>query len=243
MKRGQITLFVIIAILLVSAVGIVIYTQRERVGLMTPQINTEIRPINSFIENCIKSTGEDALIFTGQQGGYYNLPYNSIDSYVYYFHNNRSYFPQEEIVEQQISLYINEMLPFCTKNFIDFPDFYIEADSNAIKTKTTILQNKVIFFTEWPVSIKKGATTSILKEFSSQIDSRLNTIYAITANITDEQLKDPSSICLSCLTTLAIENDLYIDMENYDNAVLFTITDNNTLINNQPYKFIFANKY
>lgn len=244
MKKGQIMLYVVIAILIIFAAGIVIYIQSAQIGNLAPPINGGIRPINTFIESCIKNTAENALVFIGQQGGYYDLPYNSDGSYIYYFAANKSYFPKEETVEQQLSLYMDEMIPFCTKNFVDFSDFQTDADPAAIKTTTTILEYQVKFDVEWPILMKRADLSYNLNEFSIEIPSRLNTVYNVAGNMISEQLKNPSSICLSCMTNLAIENNLYIDMENYGNdSVIFTITDNKTLINNQPYDFVFANKY
>ena len=244
MKRGQITLFVIIAILLVSAIGVVVYTQREVFGIKLTSESPEIRPISSFVENCIKSTGEDALIFTGQQGGYFEPKTLSVENIPYYFYNNKSYLPSKQKIESEISFYMNEMLPFCTKNFVDFPDFYIEANPADVKTKTTIWKDRIRFEVQWPVIIKKGETTHQLNKFSSEINSRLNTIYLTAENFISLQLEDPSSICLSCLTRLAIENDLYIDMADYgNNTVVFTITDKKATIKDQPYEWSFANRY
>lgn len=240
MKKGQITLYVIIAVALVSAIAVVVFMQTN---LFKPQVSDDVRPINTFIESCLKSTGEDALIYIGKQGGYYKLPTNSIDDYVYYLYNNKSYLPTKDIIEHQISLYVNEMLPFCTRNFADFSQFIVDEDPYAISTKTEILSNKVLFTTRWNVPVKKGDKTYQLNEFSAEIDSRLNSIYNLTENFMQEQMKDTSSICLSCMVQLGIENDLYIDMEDYDNeSVIFTITDKNMEIN-QEYKWIFANKY
>jgi len=245
MKKGQITIYVLLAVIIISAIGIVLYTQRELLGIhLAPPINEEIRPVNTFVESCLKSTAEDALIFVGQQGGYYDLPYNSIDEYVYYFAANKSYFPKKETIENEISKYINEMLPFCTQNFASFSDFQISANPSAIKTETKILDRTVKFNIKWPCQIKKSDSVYNLNEFSIEIPSRLNTIYNVAGNMTSQQLKDFSSICLSCLTKFALDNDLYINMEDYDETtVLFIITDDQTQIKNQPYEFIFANKY
>ena len=243
-KRGQIALYVIIAILLVGAIAIVVFTQREAMKLQPAAQKAEIAPITSFVEDCIKSTGEDALIYVGQRSGYSVLPKNSIDSYAYYFMDNKSYFPSKETIEQQISLYMNDMLPYCTKNFESFPDFEISADPKAIETTTAILPTAVRFDVKWSVPIKKGEITYNANEFSVDIPSRLSTIYSVMQNITNEQMQDFSSICFSCIINLAIENDVYINMDNYDNiTVIFTITDKNQQIKDRPYEFTFLNKY
>jgi len=237
MKKGQVALFVIISIIIIAGIFIFLSVQKP-VSVEQPSI----KPISSYIEECIKSTGEDALIFVGQQGGFYELPKNSIDSYPYYFYNNKSYLPSKETVEKQISLYINEMLPFCTKNFVDFPDFYTE--SRAVDTETVILENKVRFNVAYPVIAKKGGTIYSLEEFSAEIPSRLDVIYSAAESMISAQVENPASICLSCMINIGIANDIYIDMENYgDDAVLFTITDKNIMIKGLPYEFTFANQY
>jgi len=107
-----------------------------------------------------------------------------------------------------------------------------------------ILADKVRFDVNYKVLIKKGDSTFRLSSFSNEIPSRLSVIYKVAQNFTSEQLEDVSTICLSCLTNLAINNDLYIDMANYGNdTVIFTITDKKIPIKNDYYQFTFANKY
>lgn len=243
MRRGQIALFVIIAVMLAASV-IIFLAYREKVVSAPFAVPPSVKPVNDFVEGCLKTTGEDALIFIGKQGGYYEPPVLSIDNMPYYFYNPKSFILSKPVMENEISKYINDMLPFCTRNFIDFPDFYIEANPKNVKAKTTIQSNEVGFEVEWPVIIQKGKTTYRLREFSSKVKSRLNTVYDVAKNATAEQLKDPSSVCLSCLINMGIENDLYIDMADYgNNSIIFTITDKNVTIKNQPYEFTFANRY
>ena len=239
-RKAQVTLFVVIAVLLVAGVVVVLSLR----GKMPQKVAPEIMPIISFVQGCVESTAEEGLIFIGRQGGYYELPEESIDTYVYYFASNKSYLPAKEKIEQQISLYVNEMLPFCTKNFVDFPDFSVESQAKKVSTKTIILEGKIRLKVSYPIEIEKGGTAFKLEEFGTEIPSRLNTIYDASENITAEQLQNPPSICLSCLTALAVQHDFYIDMANYgSDTVIFTLRDNQTPINNQPYDWVFANKY
>jgi len=241
-KRGQVTLFVVMAIILVGGAFAIIYTQTD-LFKKTETMNPEIAPIKTFIDNCLKSTAEDALIYIGHQGGYYDLPKLSIDTYSYYFYNNKSMVPSVQKIESELSRYMADMLPFCTQNFTNFTGFDINSNSKIV-SKSIILSEKVRFDVDYPILIKKGASAYRLSSFSAEIPSRLFTIYRVAQNFTSVQLEDPLSLCVSCLTNLMINNDFYINMENYDNnTVIFTITDNQTLINQNSYEFIFANKY
>jgi len=241
MKKGQIALYAVIAVFLVLSALIAVYVQKQAaVAKLAPSvISPEVKPIDTFVRSCIQQTGRDALVYVGKQGGYYNLPTRSIDGYVYYLYNDKNYMPSKEIIQEQISDYMNEMLYFCTKNFEDFPG--AEADPDSIKTETKIINDKVVFDVQWPVTITKTEVYS-LNEFSAEIPSRLDVIYNLTELFMADQIEHASSICISCLIKLGIENDVYIDMEDYyENSTIFTITNINST--NGKYSWIFANKY
>jgi hypothetical protein len=64
-------------------------------------------------------------------------------------------------------------------------------------------------------------------------------------NMMIEQMKN-EDICLSCINDLAVDRDLFMDMRDYGinkEDVIFTIIDRNSKINNEDYRFYFANKY
>ena len=240
MKKGQIALFVIIAILIVSAVGFIVYTQRGALGIKLAPEQAETRSITSFIESCITSTGENALFVTGKQGGYYIPPQYAAGSIAYYFYDNKSYMPSKSEIENQLSIYLVENLESCTGNFSMFPDFSIE--TGKINSTAKILSNKVSFSVSWHLVLRKGYVYQ-LNSFNIEIPSRLSAIYATAEKITAQQLQS-SQICLSCIIDYADENKVYVSMESIGgNTMLFTIKDNQTLISNQPYEFTFANKY
>ena len=68
-------------------------------------------------------------------------------------------------------------------------------------------------------------------------------VYDSIEKIIKEQLNH-ESICLSCILDVSLENDLYVDMMDYDEkSVIFIFRDENSIINNKTYEFVFANKY
>lgn len=76
-KKGQVTLFIIIGILLVLAIGIVLYTQRERV--ITPveeripaiaPVAVSMQPVQDFIQTCMYTVAKQGLQILGERGGY-----------------------------------------------------------------------------------------------------------------------------------------------------------------------------
>jgi hypothetical protein len=241
-KRAQVTVFIIIAILIIAII-VLFFIFREKL-LPEEKVDIQVQPIHSYVENCIKEIAEDAIYTIGRKGGYFLSPELSTESGVtYYFDKGKSYMPSKEIIENEISLYVDEMLFFCTKNFVDFPDFNVK--QRRIKTKATITDDNVILNIEYPLSISKGETTHSFKRFEDiEISVRLGIIYNTMDEIMREQMTHKENICLSCIVDLALKNDLYVEMQDYDDeTVIFTFRDENIKLNEEDYRFTFANRY
>lgn len=239
-KKGQLTLFVIIALILIIAIIITFYIKPLKEN---PNKIAEIRPIESFVQGCIEKTAKNALYLIGQQGGYIEPTQLSTDYNVaYFFYDDRNTMPTKEQIENEISKYINSELPFCTNNFIELPDFDVEDD--VVKTKTTILENKIRLDIKYPLTIKRGDVGYHLEYFNAEINSNLNTIHGAIEQIIIEQVKNPDRVCFSCLTNIGAENDLTIDLvDQQENTIVFTIFDDSLIIDNSSYEFMFANHY
>lgn len=238
-KTGQVAIFVIVAILIVSVV-VLFFVLREGVGRDSPELNN----VNSFVRDCIRSSGEDVLYELGQHGGYFIPTKLSTNSGVaYYIFEDTNFLPLREKVEDEISDYVGKELFFCVNDFVDFPDFEVEQDRIIVETE--MRGNKVILDVRYPLYITKGDSAYSLEEFEDiKLSVRLEVVYNVAFKIIEEQLENPESICLSCLVNLGIENDLYIDMFNYDeDTVIYIIRDKNSPIDNEPYEFKFAVRY
>ena len=77
MKRGQVTLFIILGVLVLGLVGLFFFFRgtiiEERVQEVRPvaeDVPTEFNPIKVFTEDCLKLTLEEGMKRLGQQGGY-----------------------------------------------------------------------------------------------------------------------------------------------------------------------------
>ena len=268
MKRGQITLFVIIGILVLFVVLILLFVY-IKIDFLKPKLGIErtiilpskVKNINSFVENCVLATGYEALYLIGQQGGYFVHPNSSIESKGYYLTNYNGHIISKEEIEKEISSYVNLKLFFCTQNFVDFSDFNV--NQGRITTETRIKDDEVVLDVIYPLVITKSDMTFKLKEFNDiKIPIRLGIIYDVVDEIVKDQLENKDSICLSCLVDLGIEKDLYIDMFDYsmfgydsnhifnydmfdydNNSIIFVIKDINSQINEEPYEFVFVNQY
>ena len=77
-KRGQVTVFIIVGVLILIVAGVFLYSQDKKIIEKPTTINTA--PIISFVEQCIKSTAQEGIFENGKQGGYFILPeYSTTD--------------------------------------------------------------------------------------------------------------------------------------------------------------------
>lgn len=80
-KRGQITIFIIIGLLLVFSSGLVFFirnqTTQDRMDAQLKQsasrVPLSVLPVKEFVDNCLREVSIEALNYVGQHGGYYNF--------------------------------------------------------------------------------------------------------------------------------------------------------------------------
>ncbi len=84
-KRGQVTIFIILGIVLLFSTALIIFIRSQIAEVKPPptptleKIPSELEPIRTYVSSCIEQTAADGLIKLGQQGGYLNtqsLTYN-----------------------------------------------------------------------------------------------------------------------------------------------------------------------
>jgi len=241
MKRGQIALFVIVAILLIAAIGLVVYTQRAALGL--EYISPEIQPIKAEIDKCFLTTAENGVYLLGMQGGYINPPQASLktnlSTIAYAYFKGKSIFPSVEKMQAELSNYIDTMIPQCA-NFSQFSDFSIT--SGTAETSTIIKENEILLNLNWPMTLEKGSSYR-MKTFSAKVPVRLGLIQKIGSNIASSTIKDPSHMDLSYLISLNEDYNMTADIIPYENDVIYSITDPKSIVLGKPYNFLVANGF
>ncbi len=250
-RKAQITVFVIIAVFILAG-ALTIYVSRvdllnigKRMAGKTPGIDS----INSFVEECIYATGEEAIFHISSTGGYTIEPEKSIYLFnetdigiAYYLYNNENLMPSLGKIEEQISLYMDNFLYFCTNDFREFAGFEIK--SGVVKTQTRIERDKVVFSVQYPLSISKEEKSYVLNNFESEIPVRLGMVYNINKEIMDKQMEKTDAVCLSCLDEMTRKYNVSVQMlESFNESIVFVIRDEKSEIYNRPYEFYFANKY
>lgn len=236
-KRGQVTIFIILAIVIMVSVSL-FFLFKDSKKLENSSIDSG--GVSIYVQSCIERTGPFVLYELGESGGYFFLPEEStLEEIPYYYFNNESIIPSLEKLEMEISEYSEFTLKSCLDNFDSFNDFEIETGELEIMTK--IENEKVIFNVNYPLTITLGGEIALLGDFGKyEFSVRLSEIHFVIEKIVSD-FEIMENICLSCLADLAKEHDLKIGIETpYDEIMIFTIKDESTQLGEFPFEFSFA---
>ena len=186
-------------------------------------------------------TGEEALLFVSQRGGYYELPELADQQLLlpYYLHENHSYVISKEELEKQLSLYLNDNLFFCIRNFAPFQKKGYEIRQEEVTTSVIILPERVVFDVAFPVTVTQDALSKQLVHFTRDIQSRIGIMHTVITTFMSEQREDATTFCVSCLVNPAIEVDMRTEMTPVENnTIRITVVDEKI-----PYQYLFLNQY
>jgi hypothetical protein len=240
-KKAQITILVIVAVVVVGAVLVTfaIKTKSSSIPKLQTFNDPEINQINQEIQNCVEQRALDAIYLIGLQGGYTHLPESHISSNLfniaYGLKNKKNTLPSILKIEEEIEEYLNIMLPFCldleTYSQLNITQQNPESDIN-------IKDDKVKISTIIKTSIQKNERSYELDHpYETEIPIRLGKIHKTAKEIINKHLEDPNYIDLTYLNLLEF-NVMFLPFE--DKTIIYTLTDEESTINEISYSFMFG---
>ena len=262
-RKSQITIFVIIAVLIVVAIGIVFFVQSSlnKTHDTNPVIQTGSENIAGFVTNCLKLTAEEGLVVIGRQGGYYN--FNSEPNVAYsgndgeqgnlltelgninvpYYYDGVLNIPGKQDIADQLSLYIQENLNNCIKDFSIYTQKGYSVTNETLTATTSILDDEVKISLDYPVTIKKASNTQTKTTYNIEVPVRLGLAYNVSRDFVNMQSsRNTASFCMECV--LVIPKSFHTQRLKYnDNTDIIIFTDLERKLNNNNYDFVIAYKY
>ncbi|MEK6969813.1 MAG: hypothetical protein AABW48_05285 [Nanoarchaeota archaeon] len=214
-KRGQITVFVIVGILILATIFVAVYY--SQLNTIKPQKQPEISYLKSYVENCLERSTVEGMYQVFAQGGYYEFP---VDVQIFefteedeklqvpvYFQNEKAYLPALEIIEKEVAKATEQELLNCTGQFKSFEK---QGYIISVKQQPTIevrFTDRTTINLIYPLAIVKGEEKSEIKQFSVVIPFNFKEKYEMVNNYLREQEKDPKSFLMGELSFLAYEKD------------------------------------
>lgn len=201
-KRGQVTVFVIIAIILVA--GIVVYfVLRDSSSSLS--IPIELKPVFDYYQSCIEQEARTAIDLANIQGGRvvvndyspgsewapFSSHLNFLGSpvpYWYYISANgviKEQVPLKSEIEKEISDYVAETVQGC-----DFESYYIQGFEIKLENpviKTTIEDEQTNLQVNAKMVVSKGDKTATQNIHNAQIKTKLGKFYNLAREIYSQE--------------------------------------------------------
>jgi hypothetical protein len=191
-KKGQVTIFIIIAIIIVAA-ALLIYSfyPQIKTSLSTQQQNPP-----SFIQSCIENDIRNAVTATSSQGGSIT-PENFVlynDSKVEFLCYTGEYYRpclvQQPMLKQHIESEIkNQIEKNVDACFNSMKSSYVKQGYNVdLKTgtkKVELLPNRIVSTFNYSLTLTKGGDTQKYNSFVVLLDNNLYELVAIANSIID----------------------------------------------------------
>ena len=198
-KRGQITIFIIIGLIILISIILVLYL-KDIYNIIKSQENTQVGiessytslDVENYVQECIEKTAIEAVLSLGLHGGTLTQGEKSLDTglsfvnYGYFVGENT--LPSVQKMENELSLYMNELLDFCLDEFSPFPE-NININSQETKTKVEIKDN-IFFEVNKIIEITEDETKITFKEFDFEVPVRLKHLYELSNIIVEEEIND-----------------------------------------------------
>ena len=187
-KKGQLTLFIILGVVIIAAVAIALYFY-----------NPELFPGQRIVapdtfEVCAKK-GIDKIILdlaptAGFTGAYFNKTYqNTPVPYVCYTDEYykpcvvQTPFLEKKFIES-LSLLIEDQIETCYNDYIgDFERYGYDVQSGDIEVEMELQKDKIKLDITAPVTISDGTTTSGFQDFSFEIPTEIYSVVMLANNI------------------------------------------------------------
>ncbi|MBS3118084.1 hypothetical protein J4417_00185 [Candidatus Woesearchaeota archaeon] len=260
-KRGQVTMFIIIGgvivltlVLILSLIGTRFKHQNEVED--TIYLNAESEKIKMTLDKCLKKVSGKALLNLGYFGGRDTIFFPYFEGEM--FNANYGHYlgadttPSTEEMEEYLAEMIEEHLPSCAtgagiKNYSVLNGnglnkniaYLTNVQIGKLETTAKIGEQTVLFQVNWPIKIIQGTSEREVAFFEINHKIKLKELSLFVQNLTLQIQEHPFFIDPLAL----LHEGYFIDAALFNkDTYLFLITDNQSKIESQPIRFLFAAK-
>jgi hypothetical protein len=193
-KRGQLTAFIVVGIVLVASVILVMYLRGQFFfGPVTPDnLANRMVPISEHITNCIKDLSPEEIERMGLQGGHLKTPKDTFRkqndipiSYLCYNVEGRPQCYNRVLLISEMEEELNEAIRNKLTTCINVKSFErgFDVTTGALNVDTEIGRGNVLVSVNYPVILKKGDVIVNEENFDVNFNYPLGKLYDVTQDI------------------------------------------------------------
>ncbi len=221
-KRGQVTVFIIVGIMIVllSLGFFLVKNSFLTESLAAEEKGLPVGVVQSTVESCLERSTKDALVIVGKQGGYYKAPLDSeflFGSYVpYYVYEGEDAAPDLEDLEKQLSLAVSDLLPECLDQIVEFHaregvvvEYRIDRISAMIRDDAISLEGNI------PVAVRLKEEQKVeaeLSHFAVTLEVQYKELYEFSTEIARLQKTDLQWFMFGDLSDLSYKSGIQFEI-------------------------------
>jgi len=256
-KRGQVTVFIVLGIVMLIIVAIFLYINSLSVEDLGQEIDyKDTASVQLFIEGCLRQVSEEALFYIGERGGYYTFDdtilyadYSPTETYLaqkvpFYYYNGEILIPEISEIEENIDSYIVDHLDECLSNLSSFTKQGWEISSEDYVIDSKITTNNVKMSLDFPLTVGIGENFQELSSFEVEQDLNFLDMYIFAEQIIKLQEENPDYVLYGEINLMAKAYDFDFFIDNLEEDVVwYGLLFNNAMDSGYNYELGFAVKY
>ena len=189
-KRGQITVFIIIGLILLLSIGIVIYLTTTRVVRPVEErieVPVDVKPVHDFITECLYTTSKQGVNLLGLQGGYIYLPAiiaNTPAAHIrmdalgafkipMWYYEGKDRTPDIRFMQTELMRFVKENMPTCIADFAAFGEQFGIEQAGELIPRPLITETDVLVRMKWPLLISTPGKTTSIQDYVITLPVRL----------------------------------------------------------------------
>lgn len=239
-KKGQVAIFVIIALAIVCIILLVLLYPRIKISVAPEIFNPE-----EFLRSCIEGEVKERINILASHGGYENPTGYIIykGEKIKYLCYIKGYYKTcvvqepmiKSVMERELERALKTRINTCAANLkSEYERRGFSVNMGAVNSDVEIAMDKIKVNFVVPMKISKGETTKTFEKFSVEIKSKMYDLLMITTSIIDfESTYGDSEITLY----LQYYPNLKIEKVLYDGSRIYNVSDVTT-----GESFVFASR-
>ena len=184
-RRGQIAIFVIIALVLVGGVALIaMFPGDSDSGELAKPGTSEY-----FIQ-LIENIGEKCISEVSKKSGYYNIPTDvelSGEDLAFWYLDENDEQPGLDVIREEITLCVEEKIlaeslsDFSKKNEVEQSSSELEVD---VRIREDIIREDIIYFSiHYPTILRSDGTTTAISDFDVEVETNFLALYDAASDI------------------------------------------------------------
>jgi len=239
MKKGQISLFILMGIVILIAGALIFYLfTGEKKTPMTEMPGAV--PLNQYLSTCFNDLGKASIIRMGMQGGYLGIPEHAQITekriFAVNYDNGIIYSQTTENVADELKKFIERGLSTCIDEEM-YPGSKISYENPSVDVK--IGADQIVMTADFPVTIADEKRKTVLKDFAASYQLSLPKMMETATAIAEHTRENPNWLDLSYLSKQEVSVGVFpFDKE----TTLIGLLDKNAKITPNGFMFMFALK-